>query len=154
MRRVVPILAIVVSLVFLTATVAYASPSKWTTICNHVVQPGQTVYCIARGYGVSPPAIASYNGLANPSLIFPGQVLAIPDAFASLSPGPICARQCVTPGPPPPAECTCVAFHTVVRSDTLYGLSFRYGVNMYRIAECNGITNLNLIFVGDVLCIP
>jgi LysM repeat protein len=150
MRRVLPIVAVVVVLLLATATTALAKPQGWTTICSHVVQPGETIYCIARAYGVSATAIATYNGITNPNRIRPGQVLAIPDAYATLPAGPVCARQC---GVTPPA-CTCATYHTVVAGNNLYRISLTYGVSMWRIAECNGILNLNLLRVGQVLCIP
>jgi LysM repeat protein len=151
MRKVFPILLAVLVSFLSAAPTAYARPSETVTICNHVVKSGETIYCIARAYGVDPWAIASYNGLVNPSLIYPGQVLAIPDSYKSIGAGPTCVRQCG--GPTPPA-CTCADYHTVVTGDNLYRLSLHYGVSMWRIAECNGIYNLNYIRVGDVLCIP
>jgi len=150
MRKVFPVLALLLAALLFTAPAAYASPSE-AVICNHVVQPGETIYCIARAYGVSPWAIASQNGLVNPNLIYPGQVLAIPDTYQALSAGPTCVSQC--PSPTPPA-CTCSSYHTIVTGDNLYRISLHYGVSMWRIAECNAIYNLNYIRVGDVLCIP
>jgi len=143
-------LAVVMGLGLASSGEVHAKPSAWSTICRHVVQPRETITCIARGYGVSPSAIASFNGITNPNLITIGQVLAIPSAYASLPAGPVCPRQC----PPCTPACSCVAYHTVVRGESLYRIGLRYGVSMWRIAECNRITNLNLIRVGDVLCIP
>jgi len=45
---------------------------------THVVQPGETIYAIARKYGVSPQAIIDANGLSNPNRISPGDTLTIP----------------------------------------------------------------------------
>ena len=151
MRRAFVILVVVVTLLMFTSTVVHAKPDTWATICNHVVQTGETLYCIARAYGVDPWAIASYNGLVNPSLIHPGQVLAIPDSYKAIGAGPTCAPQCGVPTPP---ACTCASYHTVITGDNLYRISLHYGVSMWRIAECNGIYDLNYIRVGDVLCIP
>jgi LysM repeat protein len=150
MRKVFPILVVVLLSLLFVAPTAYAKPSE-ATICNHVVKTGETLYCIARAYGVDPWAISSHNGLVNPSLIYPGQVLAIPDSYMSIGAGPTCVAQCG--GSPPPA-CTCASDHTIVTGDNLYRISLHYGVSMWRIAECNGIYNLNYIRVGDVLCIP
>ncbi len=44
----------------------------------HIVRPGETLWAIALRYGTTPWAIASANGLRNPSLIYPGQRLIIP----------------------------------------------------------------------------
>jgi LysM repeat protein len=43
----------------------------------------------------------------------------------------------------------------VVQSgQNLYRISAWYGVNMWRVARCNNILNLNRIYVGQSLCIP
>ncbi len=44
----------------------------------YVVQHGDTIYQIARRLDVSPDALIKLNQLANPQLIFPGQILRIP----------------------------------------------------------------------------
>lgn len=46
---------------------------------RYVVRPGDSVFRIANNYGVSITAIAQANGLVEPSLIYPGQTLIIPD---------------------------------------------------------------------------
>ncbi|MBA3531918.1 MAG: LysM peptidoglycan-binding domain-containing protein [Ardenticatenales bacterium] len=54
----------------------------------HVVQRGETIYGIARLYGVTPQAITQANGLANPSLIYVGQRLTIPGGGTTTPPPP------------------------------------------------------------------
>ena len=147
--RLLSILGVVVSLLLLTTASVHARPKEWTTICRHVVQSRESIYCIARAYGVSASALAAHNGLSKPSLISVGQVLAIPNAYASLASGTTCPRQC-----PPATSCSCRTYHTVARGESLYRIGTRYGAGMWRIAECNKVTNLNLIRVGAVLCIP
>ncbi|MBN1444619.1 MAG: L,D-transpeptidase family protein [Candidatus Omnitrophica bacterium] len=44
----------------------------------HTVKPDESLFNIARIYGVSYPAIARANGIDNPNLIFPEQKLVIP----------------------------------------------------------------------------
>jgi spore germination protein len=152
MRRSLVVLVVGLSLLLLGSGIAYARPQEWPTICTHVVKPGETVWCIARGYGVSPWAIAAHNGVVNPGLIEPGQVLLIPDAPASLPAGPTCARQCSNDDLS--WDCPCESYHTVAPGSNLYRISLTYGVSMWRIADCNGILNLNLVQAGTVLCIP
>jgi len=117
----------------------------------HTVQSGETLYCIARAYGVDPYAIATQNGILNPNIIHVGQVLAIPAIYKSLPAGRVCPRQFDGGTPTPP---TCRWYHTVVWGENLYRIALRYGVSMWAIAEVNGITNLSLIYAGQVLCIP
>ncbi|MBE7550874.1 MAG: LysM peptidoglycan-binding domain-containing protein [Anaerolineales bacterium] len=45
---------------------------------THTVAAGETLYSIARRYGVPAEAIAAANGLANPNQLFVGQVLYLP----------------------------------------------------------------------------
>jgi len=152
MRRMVVALIVGVSLLLLGGGISYAKPQEWTSLCNHVVQPGETIWCIARGYGVSPWAITTQNGVVNPNQIEPGMVLSIPDVPATLPPGPTCARQC--PDGDPSSDCTCETYHTVALGSNLYRISLLYGVSMWEIADCNGVLNLNRIQAGQVLCIP
>jgi len=44
--------------------------------------------------------------------------------------------------------------YIVQRGDTLYGIALRYGVTFTAIAQANGLTNINLIYVGQRLIIP
>ncbi len=54
------------------------SPVTGSQQRTHVVQKGETLLSIARRYGVTVQAIQKANNIANPDLIFPGQVLVIP----------------------------------------------------------------------------
>lgn len=117
----------------------------------HTVRPGETLYCIARAYGVDPQAIAVRNGIVNPNLIYAGKVLAIPNAPRLLPPGPVCPRQF---GGATPAPAACRWYHAVLWGENLYRISLRYGVSMWAIAEANHIYNLHYIRAGQVLCIP
>jgi LysM repeat protein len=45
---------------------------------SYIVKAGDTLFAIGRRFGVNPYAIASYNHLANPNLIYVGQRLIIP----------------------------------------------------------------------------
>ncbi|NDV01468.1 peptidoglycan DD-metalloendopeptidase family protein [Pseudoroseicyclus tamaricis] len=53
---------------------------------RHRVEPGETVYTIARRYGVPPEAIAAWNGLDGNLDIREGQVLLIPQGSAAAVP--------------------------------------------------------------------
>jgi lipoprotein NlpD len=61
---------------------------------EHVVRSGETLYAIARRYGVSPADLARWNGLGDGGLIRPGQRL-------RLGPGTM-APAAVAAGPAPP----------------------------------------------------
>jgi putative chitinase len=44
--------------------------------------------------------------------------------------------------------------HVVVRGDTLYAISRRYGVSVQDLVKANGIVNPSLIYVGQRITIP
>lgn len=106
---------------------------------TYVVQRGDTLFSLARRFGTTVNDIALQNHIVNPSLIFVGQKLTI------------CPKGTAPPPPKPPAACT---FHTVQAGDTLFSIALRYGSNVQAIARANNITNPNVIFVGQTLCIP
>lgn len=86
-----------------TATESRPLPTPRPTyqiIGAHRVQRQETLYCIARVYGVLPAAIADANGLSAPGNVLTGQTLRIPAVqwFNILS-GPVCAPQFNSPYP-------------------------------------------------------
>ena len=60
---------------------------------RHVVQPGQTLWRIARTYGLSPEELARANGIEDPTRVSAGAVLVVPGASRTLE---------VPPFPAPP----------------------------------------------------
>jgi LysM repeat protein len=139
-------------------------PPGYSIIAYWTVQPGQTLYCIGRYYRVSPWAIASVNRIPWPYYIYPGQVLAIPNApWYNIPPGPVCYPGVpnVTPPPPPfitptpPGPPVCRYYHYVQWGQTLSGIAWYYRTTIQAIMYANPfITNPNLIYAGSTLCIP
>jgi LysM repeat protein len=84
------------------------SDRRPATTAVHVVGRGSTLWGIASQYGVSVSAIVAANHIANPSLIFTGQRLAIPGVRAT-SPGR------ATRAPLPESMARLVAERTSVR---------------------------------------
>ena len=75
-----------------------APVSKTPVIGAHRVMPGETVYCIARTYGVSPYAIVEQNNLQPSALVHNGLYLDIPAApWIFVPAGEACAPQFVSP---------------------------------------------------------
>ena len=61
---------------------------------RHVVLKDETLFCIARTYGVLPAAIAQANGLFVPFNVAAGQTLAIPEVqWVNIAAGPVCPPQ-------------------------------------------------------------
>ena len=54
------------------------APAPGTGAKVHIVQPGENLFRIALKYNYSQYYLATYNGIANPSLIYVGQVIRIP----------------------------------------------------------------------------
>jgi LysM repeat protein len=101
-------------------------------IGRHTVLPGETLFCIARGYGVQPTAIAQANGLPSNANIRSGQVLAIPQVrWVNISAGPVCAPQFASPFPGLP-----VATPTSPATPTQAGPPLVINVNYFCTGNC------------------
>ena len=60
----------------------------------HIVQPGDTLYCIGRAYQVDPIAIAQANSIDGYAVIVPGHALLIPATkWTNIPAGPLCRPQ-------------------------------------------------------------
>ena len=123
-------IALVITMLMLLVGVVPASAAPSESCPVHVVQRGETLYSIARRYGVDMWTIARANGITNPNRIYAGQRLVIPTGQ------PVSTVHVVQPG------------------ETLLRIALRYGVDAWTIARVNGITNLNYIYVGQRLIIP
>ncbi|MFQ5575719.1 MAG: LysM peptidoglycan-binding domain-containing protein, partial [Anaerolineae bacterium] len=98
----------------------------------HWVQWGDNLASIAARYGVTPQAIMSANGLANPDLIYVGQKLDIPSG-GSMSGG---------------------SYYTVKPGDTLGNIARQLNTTVAALANANNLSNADTIFVGQVLNVP
>jgi LysM repeat protein len=70
------------------------SPPPPTGDCTYTVRAGDTLSAIAVRYGTTVGVLVQLNNIANPNLIYVGQVLRVPCDGSPPSPPP--------PGPPPP----------------------------------------------------
>lgn len=109
----------------------------------YTVKSGDTMYFIAQRFGVSlNDLIAANPQIPDPNLIYPGQVLCIP-------------KMAPPPPPPPPVPCPGGFLYTVQPGDTMYFISHRFGVTLESLIAANPqVSNPNLIYPGQVLCIP
>ena len=111
------------------------------TSCTYVVQPGDTLAKIAYRYGTTVSALVATNHIANPDVIYAGQVLTIPGCTTTPAP---------TPTPPPATTTT----YVVQVGDTLGEIAQHYGTTVSELAALNNISNPNLIYAGQVLLVP
>lgn len=147
--RIVVVLVALAMLLLAMAPATQAAPEEQGVY--HTVQRGEYLTQIARHYGTSVHAILAANPfITNPNLIYPGMVLYIPTGH--YPPPPVHPPTPQPPIEPPPQYCR--YYHTVAYGQTLSQIGRMYGVNIYHIAEANHIYNLNLIYAGQVLCIP
>jgi murein DD-endopeptidase MepM/ murein hydrolase activator NlpD len=100
----------------------------------HVVQRGETLYDIARLYGLTVEDITAVNNLSNPENIRVGQRLLIPIPASS---------QPQTAG----AQMT----HTVQAGETLQSIAAEYNTTVEELARINQIANIDAIYAGQVL---
>lgn len=73
-------LLVVLCLVLLTAATAAAPLAAAAGSPTYVVKAGDTAWAIARNHGLTLSALITANHLRYPYIIYPGQVLAIPDS--------------------------------------------------------------------------
>ncbi|HON41649.1 MAG TPA: LysM peptidoglycan-binding domain-containing protein [Bacillota bacterium] len=99
---------------------------------THVVVPGDTLYAIARRYGVSIESIVAANAISDPNVLVVGQALAIPVTRVPVEP----------------------LVYTVRPGDTLYVIASLFSTTVQAIAAANAIVNVNLIHVGQRLVMP
>jgi murein DD-endopeptidase MepM/ murein hydrolase activator NlpD len=125
-----------VFLLVLTAAV-FAYPQESV----HVVQRGDTIYSIARSYGVSQEAILSLNNIGDSRRIQVGQQLKIPGQ-------PTQSAQSAQSGTAAYTE------YRVVRGDTLYSIARRFSITLPVLRNANNLAEEHIIKIGDILRIP
>jgi len=104
---------------------------------THVVRKGETLFSIGQQYGIPWQDIAQANGIDNPSQLFAGQKLTIPQE-----------------GEAPPVAPTEQRIHIVQQGENLFRIGLKYGVDWQDIARANGIDYPTQIYVGQKLVIP
>jgi LysM repeat protein len=84
-----------------TATPINTVPPTTPILGTHTVRQGEALFCIGRGYGVVPQAIAALNGFTVNATLNVGSVLQIP-AVRWINPpaGPVCGAQFTSPFAP------------------------------------------------------
>ncbi|RWZ54429.1 LysM peptidoglycan-binding domain-containing protein [Halobacillus fulvus] len=97
---------------------------------TYTVKAGDTMYSIARRYGMTVTELASLNNISNPSLIRVGQVLKVPGTDQTNK------------------------TYTVKAGDTLYRIALNHGTTYQKLAAANNITSPYYIRIGQVLTIP
>lgn len=108
--------------------------------CVHTVRAGDNLFRISLANNTDVHQLAAMNGIANINLIVVGQQITIPNCTGG------------TGGPIPPTGGSTT--YTVRQNDNLFRIALTYNTNVHAIAALNGISNINLIYIGQVLAIP
>lgn len=124
---------------------ALDSNERLVNVYIHTVGSGDTVSALARHYGVPVSLVTRMNPGLNPDLIRLGQRLAIP-AFKETS--PYKAEHADT------GKLVFGASYTVVKGDTLWSISLKYGVQPEVLAEHNKMNLDSLLHEGMTLLVP
>ncbi len=103
----------------LAASPLLAGESQW-----HVIASGETLYSVARSYGISANLLQVANGIADPSRLRVGQRILIP------------------------------GIHRVEKGDTLYGIAKSAGCSVAELRKLNGLSASAILHVGDILLLP
>ena len=125
---------------------------------THTVKRGETLFSIARQYGISLDALLRANGIVDAQTIHAGNVLRInPTAASAPSPAPVSAEvsaPAAHTSSPAPAPVGDRARYVVKRGDFLTQLGIDLDTSWRALAKLNNIEDLNNLHVGTVLLIP
>lgn len=115
------------------------------------IEPGMTLYSVAKANNISVAELAAANGLKPPYDVRTGQTLRLPvaggqPAMTTTSAEP---RMGTTPATRQSGE-----MHKVASGETLFSLGRTYGVSPYAIADANGLSHDASLRVGQEVKIP
>lgn len=115
---------------------APAPPPPAQTGDTWVVRAGDTLSRIASAWNVTVSAVAAANGIANPDLIYVGQVIHRPGTGGA------------APTPQPGTR------YQIRPGDTLSGIAQRHGTTVAVLVALNHISNPNRIYAGNWIYLP
>lgn len=121
-----------------SSSASSSANSTVTTAASYTVKSGDTLSAIAAKYGTTYQALASTNSISNPNDIYVGQVIKVSATATAAS------SQAVS-------SINSNGSYTVKSGDTLYGIALANGLNWQTLAKQNGISDPNVIFVGQKL---
>lgn len=128
-----------------TSTVVKTNATSSRTSGGYLVQPGDTLYSIARRSGMSLNSLLTLNGLSQSSVIYPGQSLTI-----SQSDSRVATKFSYTAKPLASGVSTSGTY-TVQAGDTLYGIARRSGMSLNTLLSLNGLSQSSVIRPGQTL---
>ena len=119
-------------------------PSTGTSA--YAVQRGESLAIIALKFNTTYIILAELNGIIDPDILHVGQVLQVPNPPEIPPPGGNGSGV----RPPQPATAT----YTVQPGDSLAIIAAKFNSNYFELAQLNGITDPDVLDVGQVLRVP
>lgn len=138
-----------------------------TASANYQVKPGDSIYRIARQFGIKPQDLMAANNLQISSVIHPNQRLTIPGVTSSsvessriqVTEARI-SKQVITPPATSAASQTGQgqgagsAKYTVKSGDSLYAIAAKQGCSIQALLQANGLSLSSVIHPNQQLVIP
>ena len=119
---------------------------------SYTVKSGDTLYHIAKTNHTTVSAIAKLNNIKNPTLIFAGQNLrvgSVSETTAKSTQAKSSANK--TSSTNTTSNANKASSYTVKSGDTLYRIARNAGMSVADLARINGISNANVLRVGQTL---
>ncbi|MDR0551535.1 MAG: LysM peptidoglycan-binding domain-containing protein [Spirochaetaceae bacterium] len=107
---------------------------------EHIIQSGETVYALARRYGVKPEEILFLNGIEDAAKIRAGQKIRIPAGQTMAEPARGTAAQ------------TKFIDYKAQNGDTLYAIARKFGIKYQTLADAN--KNIKMLKIGQIVKVP
>ncbi|HWI30097.1 MAG TPA: LysM peptidoglycan-binding domain-containing protein [Microbacterium sp.] len=121
---------------------AVSRPASTPVPPSYAVVAGDTVFDIARRFGLRTADVLAWNGLTSSSVIHPGQVLALAGAPAAASP------------PATPVAAPAAGIHTIAKGDTISAIAKKYGFTTQAVLAANGLSPASIIYPGQTIALP
>lgn len=107
----------------------------------HILRKGETLYSVARSYGVAYEELMRENAITDPRRLHVGQKIRIPGTRAPS------AAPAAMPASAP-------VIHRVARGETFFGIAGRYGTTVAELRTENSLSEKHLLKEGEALRIP
>ncbi len=103
-------------------------PSPEIILQEHLVRTGETLWSISRRFGVHPSTLVHVNDLANPNLLFPGQIVLVPPVNEDM--------------------------HLAGPGESLWQMAASLNSSVDSLTDLDGIDSRYRLHMGEVLAVP
>jgi murein DD-endopeptidase MepM/ murein hydrolase activator NlpD len=120
----------------------------------HTVKSGETLFSLARQYGVKEADIMFINSLSNANKIYAGQKLRIPAGSISASPFDASGSSASSSASDSSDRVSGNAEYRAVAGDTLYGIARKHGITYSELNAANNFPGNYVLKAGDKIKLP